>query len=104
MPAVAISTAPGFLRLGSQHPIVVLAVVVGISGWDHQVAALSDCPPSSEETNCHVGTVSLDGFEINWTPLDNVVIVAAVLTGPFAPRPLTKIKARRGFAKKLTAL
>jgi hypothetical protein len=46
----------------------------------------------------------LDGFEINWTPLDNVVIVAAVLTGPFAPRPLTKIKARRGFAKKLTAL
>ena len=77
-------------------------MVVGISGWDHQVAALSDCPPKSEETNCQVGTTSLDGFEINWTPLDNVVIVATVLTESFAPRPLTKIKARRGFEKKLT--
>ncbi len=86
------STAPGFLRLGSQHPIVVLAVVVGISGWDHQVAALSDCPPSSEETNCHVGTISLDGFEINWTPLDNVVIVAAVLTETFAPVPAIRAR------------
>jgi hypothetical protein len=60
--------------------IGLLAVVVGISGWETQVAALSDWPPNREETNCHVGTSSLDGFEINWTPLDNVVIVATVLT------------------------
>src|SRR5258707_15493029 len=90
VPVVAISTAPGLARDGSQHPTTVVAVFVGISGLAHQVAARSGSPPSSADTICHGGTRSLEGFEISTTPLDSVSFVAVLLDELF-PRPFTSV-------------
>src|SRR5271154_2449241 len=88
VPLVAISTAPGLLSEASQHPITVLAVVVGISGLAHQVAARSETPPNNAETICHGGTCKSEGFEIKTTPLDSVSLVT-ILLGESFPSPAT---------------
>src|ERR1022692_2633526 len=79
-PEIAISTGPGFPRDGSQHlGTGVAAVVVGISGFVHQVAVRSGSPPNIAEAICQGGTFSFDGLEINTTPLDNLSLVGLVL-------------------------
>src|SRR5579859_2657064 len=90
VPVVAISTAPGLPSDGSQHPISVVGVVVGISGLVHQVAARNGSPPRSAETICHGGTLRWEGFEMSTTPLDNLSFVAVWLEDTF-PRPLTSV-------------
>src|ERR1044072_108276 len=71
VPVLAIATGPGFLVFrtsSSQHLIVVAAVVVGIHGLVHHVAARSSALLRTAETICHGGTASPDGFEIMMAP------------------------------------
>src|SRR5437016_6011853 len=78
----------GETSASSQHPMLELDVVVGIVGVAHQVAVLSGTAPRSDETSCHGGTCSADGFEITLTLLESVLIVAVVLS-VFLPRTET---------------
>src|SRR5579864_1696223 len=88
-PVVAISTGPGFPRDGSQHlGTGASAVVVGISGFVHHVAARSGSAPNSAETICHGGTWRFEGLEINTTPLESLSLVGFVLVESF-PSALT---------------
>src|SRR5579871_1983371 len=95
LPVVAISTAAGAPRDGSQQVIGVAAVVVAILGSVHHVATRSGSPPSSADTICHGGTFKLDGFEINKTPLDNFN-VSGVLLLDIVPRARTSSRISAG--------
>src|SRR3954468_13113370 len=79
LPEVAIWTGPGVPSEGLQQPILVVADVLGIAGFAHQVAARSGTPPNLAETNCHGGTLRADGLEISLTPLDRVTSTRSVL-------------------------
>src|SRR2546427_6897213 len=76
LPFCAIATGPGALKLLSQHSGIEELVVSGIFGLAQNVAARNGTPPRSAETICHGGTCSLEGFEINTTPLDSPTLVA----------------------------
>src|SRR5262245_17053107 len=65
------------------------AVVEGISGDAHHVAVRSDTPLSSDDTICHGGTLSAEGFEISWTPLDSVS-ESGTLLADFLPSRRTR--------------
>src|SRR6185437_3246986 len=88
LPVVAISTAPGRPSDSSQHVIVESAVVDGIAGFAHHVAARRFTLPSRADTICQGGTFISDGLEIKCTPVERSPSTSTSLDD-FAPSPLT---------------